>query len=278
MTDYFAVLTGSKGVPDDAIAHVAGQLPSPVINRLWSDAVEIGFSAPEMPALRVHNLDLNIVPAENRQKKLLIADMDSTIIPVECIDELADFAGVKREVSEITERAMQGELGFEEAIDARVGLLKDLPVSALEECYATRISLNPGARDLLKVMNANGAYTALVSGGFTFFTERVAKKADFKSNQANRLEIADNRLTGKVERPILGRAAKAKALRRLCETDKITPQQVIAVGDGANDLDMIRLAGLGVAFHAKPALKAEADAILDHSDLGALLALQGLKP
>jgi len=221
-------------------------------------------------------IDLNIVPAANRKKRMLIADMDSTIIPVECIDELADYAGVKAQVAEITERAMQGELDFEAAIHARVGLLRNLPETALAQCYAERVSLNPGARLLIETMNAQGAMTALVSGGFTYFTSRVAAAAGFQMNRANTLLAKDGVLTGAVGLPILGRQAKLDALNELCAQGRFTASDVIAVGDGANDLSMINAAGLGVAFHAKPALMAEADAVLNHSDLTALLALQGI--
>lgn len=279
MTDYFAVLTARGGVDDDFAAAIAAGLGA-IPNRLGADAVEIPFSAPSKPELDAGGapVDLNVVPSVGRRKKVLIADMDSTIIPVECIDELADFAGMKAEVSAITERAMRGELDFEEAIDARVALLAGLPETALIECYDTRVDLNPGAAILVGRMNRTGGRTALVSGGFTFFTERVAAEAGFASHQANQLEIVDGQLTGKVLRPILGRAAKLEALNLICAEVETTPAQVVAIGDGANDLDMIRAAGLGVAFQAKPALKAEADAILDYSDLSAVLALQGLAP
>ena len=280
MTDFVAVITASGGVSDGVVDRIVSQLDGATVNQLWVNAVEIVLPTGEAPIIDATGLgvDANVIPALNRQKSLLIADMDSTIIPVECIDELADFAGFKPQVSEITERAMRGELDFEAAIDARVGLLKGLAVSALEDCYQSRVSLNPGAKELLARMAAIGADTALVSGGFTYFTERVAKAAGFASNQANQLEIEGGELTGRVIRPILGRQAKADALARLCAENGITADQVIAVGDGANDLDMIRAAGLGVAYHAKPALRAEANAVLDHSDLTALLALQGLIP
>jgi phosphoserine phosphatase len=202
--------------------------------------------------------------------------MDSTIIGVECIDELADFAGVKTEVAAITEAAMRGELDFEAALASRVALLKGLPATVLAACYAERVRLNPGARTLVRTMAALGAETALVSGGFTYFTERVAAAAGFARNQANRLVIVDGLLTGDVERPILGRQAKLAALQRLAEGLGIGPEAAVAVGDGANDLDMVQAAGLGVAYHAKPALAAAAGARLEVSDLTALLALQGI--
>ena len=221
-------------------------------------------------------IDANVVPAEGRRKRLLIADMDSTIIGVECIDELADFAGLKAEVAAITEAAMRGELDFEAALVARVGLLRGLPASVLEECYAERVRLNPGARTLVMTMTALGAETALVSGGFAFFSERVAKAAGFARHQANDLLVADGVLTGEVGRPILGRRAKLAALHALAAEAGVRAEAALAVGDGANDGDMVRAAGLGVAYHAKPALAAVADARIEHSDLTALLALQGI--
>mgnify|MGYP003681885491 CR=1 FL=1 len=247
------------------------------MNRLSDRAVEIAFSG-DIPTdfLADAPVDVNIVPATNRRKKLLIADMDSTMISVECIDELADFAGVKEHVAEITERAMRGELDFEEAINERVGLLTDLPESALEKCYAERISLNPGAKTLVQTMNKLGAMTALVSGGFLFFTNRVANEAGFQMNQANTLIVKNGKLTGKVGLPILGQQAKLETLHALCKSGGYTPADVLAVGDGANDRSMVEAAGLGVAYHAKQALADIADACLYHSDLTALLALQGI--
>jgi phosphoserine phosphatase len=265
------VLTAAAGVPDAAAETVAGRA-----TRLAPGAIEIILDAPLPAGFAVAGMDANVVPVDGRRKQLLIADMDSTIISVECIDELADFAGVKAEVAAITERAMRGELDFEAALDARVALVKGLPESALAECYAERVRLNPGARTLVRTMAALGAETALVSGGFTYFTARVAAEAGFARNQANTLLIEDGRLTGKAARPILGRAAKLTALEAMCKQRGITVSDAIAVGDGANDLDMVRAAGLGVAYHAKPALAAEADARLEHSDLTALLALQGI--
>lgn len=265
------VLTAAAGVPDAAAEGVAGR-----VTRLAPGALEVALEGPVPAGFAVPGVDANVVPAEGRRKRLLIADMDSTMIGVECIDELADFAGLKAEVAAITELAMRGELDFEAALDARVALLKGLPESVLAECYAERVRLNPGARTLVRTMAALGAETALVSGGFTYFTARVAAEAGFAWNRANTLEVAEGRLTGRVTRPILGRAAKLAALEALCAGIGIGPAEAIAVGDGANDLDMVRAAGLGVAYHAKPALAAEADARLEHSDLTALLALQGI--
>lgn len=221
-------------------------------------------------------VDIIVQPAAGRRKSLLIADMDSTIIGQECIDELADFAGLKSEIAAITERAMRGELPFEDALRARVGKLAGLSVAALEEAFRTRISLNPGARTLVETMNSRGATTVLVSGGFTFFVERVARLAGFQRFQANDLLIEGGRLTGEIGAPILGREAKAAALRREADATGLPLAASLAVGDGANDLDMIRAAGLGVAYRAKPVVAAAADASIRHGDLTALLFAQGI--
>ena len=216
-------------------------------------------------------VDLNIVPDQTRRKKLLIADMDSTMIGQECIDELAAEAGVGERVADITARAMNGELDFEEAIIERVGLLRDLSVDIIDHVIATRIHHAPGGKTLVSTMKAHGAYTALVSGGFVQFTDKVGGALGFDETRANRLIEAEGKLTGDVARPILGREAKVQALRELV-TD---PSDAIAVGDGANDLDMIAAAGMGVALHAKPVVAAAAPLRIDHSDLTALLYLQG---
>ena len=220
-------------------------------------------------------VDFAVQPVENRKKRLLIADMDSTIIDVECLDELADFAGVKAQVSEITERAMRGELAFEGALRERVGMLKGLSVDALQACYDDRVRLNPGARTLVRTMAEHGARCALVSGGFTFFTSRVAEAAGFHLNRANTLIEEDGRLTGTVGDPILGKEAKLAALQEETAALGLTPVDALAVGDGANDLAMIEAAGLGVAYRAKPIVAAQAHAKVDHADLTALLYFQG---
>lgn len=263
-----------------ALSQTASDVTAP--KRLAQDAAEIGFRGDAAigveaarAALGSAPIDANVVSATNRAKRLLISDMDSTIIPVECIDEIADFAGVKDRVSAITERAMLGELDFDGALRERVGLLKGLPVKALEMTYAERISLNPGAAEMVGRMKQAGALTALVSGGFTYFTERVAVDAGFERHQANTLLVADGALTGEVADPILGREAKLTALHDLTSEIGATPADAVAVGDGANDLAMIEAAGLGVAYRAKPAVAAQADARLDHSDLTAILYLQG---
>ena len=222
-------------------------------------------------------VDFAIQPAVNRRKGLLIADMDSTIINVECLDELADFAGVKAQVSEITERAMRGELAFEGALRERVGMLKGLGVSALQACFDERVKLNPGAETLVRTMAKHGARCALVSGGFTFFTSRVAEAAGFHLNRANTLIELDGILTGAVGDPILGKEAKLAALREEAAALGLTPADALAVGDGANDLAMIEAAGLGVAYRAKPIVAAQADAKVDHTDLTTLLYFQGYK-
>jgi len=220
-------------------------------------------------------VDAVVQHAEGRRKRLLLADMDSTIIDQECIDELAAEVGLKDRVAAITERAMRGEIGFEPALRERVALLKGLEASVIERVLSQRITVKPGARELVATMKAFGARTALVSGGFESFTGPIASRVGFDQHQANRLLVEGGRLTGQVAEPILGRAAKAEALLRLSASLGIEPTEAIAVGDGANDLDMLRAAGMGVAFHAKPAVAAEATARIEHADLTALLFLQG---
>ncbi len=274
MMTHFLVLTSAVGIDEETPDQVAETVNAEP-NRLGDCAVEFAVPADvEIP--RIAGVDANLVPAGNRRKKLLIADMDSTMINVECIDELADFAGVKARVSDITERAMRGELDFDGALRERVALLADLPDSALQACYDERIRLNPGARTLVQTMNKLGAFTALVSGGFTCFTGKVAAEAGFAFHQANTLLHENGRLTGKVADPILGQQAKLDTLNRLAAEQGITLADAIAVGDGANDRAMVEAAGLGVAYHAKPTLAEAADVVLNHSDLTALLALQGI--
>jgi len=221
--------------------------------------------------------DVNLVAADKRRKKLLVADMDSTIINVECLDELADMAGLKPQIAAITERAMRGELEFEAALRERVGMLKGLPLSALERTYAERVRLNPGAKHLLATMRAHGAHTMLVSGGFGFFTRRVAEAAGFHVERGNTLLDDGEKLTGEVATPILGRQAKRDALEQAAAALKLDFAETLAVGDGANDLAMIQRAGLGVAYHAKPVVAEAAGAAINHNDLTALLYLQGYK-
>ena len=221
-------------------------------------------------------LDLAIQPAEGRRKKLLIADMESTIIRQEMLDELAEVAGIHEQVAEITALAMAGELDFEGALRERVGLLKGMSEATLGAA-AERMTLVPGARQLVATMRAGGAYCALVSGGFTCFTARIREACGFDEDRANRLEVAGGEMTGRVQDPILGRAAKLEALEELAAARGLTPFDAVAVGDGANDLDMLGAAGLGVAFYGKPKVRAAARFRVDHGDLTALLFLQGYR-
>jgi phosphoserine phosphatase len=222
-------------------------------------------------------VDVAIVPGHKRRKQLLLADMDSTIIEQEVVDELAAAAGVGAAVSAITERTMRGELEFEPALVERVAQLEGLPATAIDSIIRDRITFAPGARTLVATMKAHGAFTAIVSGGFTAFTGHVAGILGFESHEANKLIIEDGRLTGRVGEPILGKAAKVEALHRLTAKLAIATEHVIAVGDGANDIAMLQLAGLGVAFQGKPAVRAAADVRIDHADLTALLYLQGYR-
>ncbi|MBV1867657.1 MAG: phosphoserine phosphatase SerB [Marinosulfonomonas sp.] len=229
---------------------------------VWADVQALG-------------VDLILQPAEGRKKQLLLADMDSTIIQQECIDELADEAGFGALVSAITARAMNGELDFDEALKERVHLLKGLKNAVIDTVLRDRITLMPGARQLVATMRANDAYTALVSGGFTAFTGHIAKKLGFDENRANTLNIADGVLDGTVGLPILGREAKVAALNEITGRLGISAQQALAVGDGANDLGMLSLAGSGVALHAKPVVAQECNIRVNFGDLTALLFLQG---
>jgi len=221
-------------------------------------------------------VDAALVPSENRRKQILIADMDSTMINEECIDELAAALGIKAQVAEITDRAMRGELDFGEALDTRVALLRGLEHGVIEEIRREQITLAPGGRALVQTMKEYGAYTSLVSGGFTFFADYFAKRIGFHEAVANVLEFDDSRrLTGTVTKPIVDKNTKRERLIALAAERNLPLSQTIAVGDGANDLDMIRIAGFGVALHAKPAVAAEAGIRIDHGDLTALLYLQG---
>lgn len=252
-------------------------------HRLADDAVEITFTGEMKPALEAARehfagapIDVNAVPEEGRRKRLLISDMDGPIITVECIDEIAAHAGIGERVAAITERAMRGELDFNDALRERVGLLKGFAEADLQAVYDQRVKMTPGAKALVTGMKQAGALTALISGGFDFFTERVAAAAGFERHQANRLIFADGRLTGDVAMPILGREAKQEALLALAAEIDAKPEETLALGDGANDLGMIGVAGLGVAWRAKPAVAAAADARIDHADLTAVLRLQGI--
>jgi phosphoserine phosphatase len=221
--------------------------------------------------------DINVVATAHRRKRLLVSDMESTIVACECLDELADIAGLKAKISAITERAMRGEIEFAAALRERLGLLKGLPLEALERVWRERVRLNPGAKELVATMKANGARTLLVSGGFTFFTARVVEAAGFDEHQSNVLLDDGKALTGEVREPILGREAKLQALERALKQYGLQAEDALAVGDGANDLAMIQRAGLGVAYHAKPVVAAAAGASIVHNDLKALLYLQGYR-
>jgi phosphoserine phosphatase len=280
------VLTAANALPPDLASAAVAAAGGGALVWLAGDAAEAPLpdASPDRldaarRALGDAAVDANIARATPpRGARLLIADMDSTIIGVECIDEIADMAGVKPRVAAITEAAMRGELDFEGALTERVALLKGLPETALAEVFAERVRLNPGAETLVRTAAAVGMDTALVSGGFTFFSERVASLAGFATHRANVLEVEGGTLTGRVVPPILGREAKLERLRVLSTTGGYAPEAVVAVGDGANDLAMIEAAGLGVAYRAKPAVAAAADARLDHASLSALLHLIGIPP
>ena len=253
-------------------------------NGRWlAPGIAAEFAVPSVPdnrwdvwqGLQGLGIDMAVQPAEGRRKHLLIADMDSTMIGQECIDELADLAGVGAHVAGITARAMNGELDFETALIERVGLLRDLPESVIADVLATRITYTPGGAALIATMRANGGYAALVSGGFTAFTRAVAAHLGFDEHRANTLLAQDGKLTGDVARPILGRQAKMDALADISARLGIGHDQVMAVGDGANDLGMLGMAGAGVALHAKPSVAAQCDLRINHGDLTALLYLQG---
>ena len=226
-------------------------------------------------ALADRPLDVNVVAAESRRKKLLLADMDSTMIGQECIDELAAELGLRDKVAAITERAMRGEIAFAPALRERVALLEGLPVDVVDKVLAERIRTTPGARTLVATMHNAGAHTTLVSGGFTAFVEPVARRIGFDDSRANTLLAESGRFLGRVAEPILGAEAKEATLQELAARLALKPEDTLAVGDGANDAGMIRRAGLGVAYHAKPALRTVADAWIDHADLTGILFLQG---
>jgi len=262
--------TGAPTILDKGIAY---DLPfaHPLVTdtRLFADSLRM--------AIKPAPVDVVVQPIAHRKKRLFVADMDSTIIQQECVDELADFVGLRAHVAAITKRAMRGEIEFAPALRERVALLKGLPASVIDEVLKTRINLAPGARTLVQTMRKHGAYTCLVSGGFTLFTTKIAAQVGFDENRANRLQFEAGKLTGKIDEPILGREAKLAALQELTAKLKLDPTGTLTAGDGANDIDMIRAAGLGVAFHASPAVATAAAARIDHGDLTALLYLQGYK-
>ncbi|WP_188063972.1 phosphoserine phosphatase SerB [Sphingobium sp. KCTC 72723] len=278
------VASGSMGQGDIAAAtdrlREAGCQPS---DSAWLDAdkaADIFFAADPVAARAAlmdigQGIDIIVQPVATREKTLIIADMDSTMITVECIDELADYAGIKPQIAEITERAMRGELDFEGALDERVALLKGLDDSAIDRCRAERVVIMPGAKALVRTMKARGGRALLVSGGFTRFTGPVAEEIGFDAAVANVLDIADGALLGTVARPIVD-AARKRAELEAAIAGGIDRALTLAVGDGANDIPMIEGAGLGVAYHAKPKTRAAAAAEIVHGDLSALLYAQGI--
>lgn len=252
---------------------------------LWlapKKAVDIAIDKKAQSALMSHlhsefendKIDVFCTPKENRQKKLLLADMDSTIVSSETLDDLAAFAGYGEQVAAVTQRAMEGLIDFKEAVHERVAVLKGLGIDKMQECLE-EIQINPGAKDLVFKMKASGARCILVSGGFTFFTSAIAEKVGFDLNHGNTLEIQNDILTGKVIEPIQDKYAKLEYLRQYCKDLGITENDVITVGDGANDIPMLKTAGLGVGYHPKEAVKREIDNIIVHGDLSALLYIQG---
>ncbi len=274
-----ALSAGDAALASDVLRGLGGEPASPA----WIDAGEAlditvtGLAAAAARAAleaALPALDIIVQPADRpRRKALLIADMDSTMIQCECIDELADYAGLKAQVAAVTEAAMRGELDFEAALDARVALLAGMDAAVLDQCRRERVRLMPGAQTLVRTMAANGAHTLLVSGGFTAFTAPVAAEIGFAAQHANTLEIAAGRLTGKVLRPIVDAAAKRAHLLAA----GVPLPATLAVGDGANDIPMLEAAGLGIAYHAKPKAAAAADAAVRHGDLTVLLRAQGYK-
>ncbi|MBX3561698.1 MAG: phosphoserine phosphatase SerB [Sphingomonas sp.] len=269
------LMRGDISAAQDAVGEVRGFA--------WLDegqAGDLAFGGDPGAARRaleglIGGVDVIVQPAARRRKRLIVADMDSTMITVECIDELADYAGLKAEVAEVTERAMRGELDFAAALDARVALLKGMDAAVIDRCRTERVRLMPGARTLVRTMKANGAHALLVSGGFTRFAGPVAEEIGFDEAIANVLEIDGDRLAGTVTRPIVGAAAKREALIGTAVRLGLAPEESLAVGDGANDIPMIEAAGLGVAYRAKPVVAAAADARIEANDLTALLYTQG---
>jgi phosphoserine phosphatase len=289
---YVATLISNPASPavDAAlVSRVADTLPQAAAARWLNSgiAADIPFARPDAPLAEItarlraaigdRPVDVAVLPQAHRRKKLLLADMDSTMIEQECIDELAAFVGLKEKVSAITARAMRGEIAFEPALRERVALLKGLPETVVDEIIAKHITLMPGGKILIATMKRHGAYTALVSGGFTVFTAKIGQIIGFDEDRSNILEVADGKLAGTVRDPILGKEAKQQRLMELRAERKLRAEETMAVGDGANDLAMLGEAGLGVALHAKPAVAAAAHVRIDHSDLTALLYLQGYR-
>ena len=284
---YVATLVANPrdcALSDALIARAAQALPGFVASRWLDPGVAADLYYDGQADARValmqlgapENIDVIVQATATRAKRLLVADMDSTLIGQECVDELANFAGVGAYVAAVTERAMRGEIAFEPALRERVALLAGLPESVIDEVLATRITLTPGARVLVQTMRARGAHTAVVSGGFLQFTGAIAQRLGANEHRANRLVTAGGKIMGEVADPILGANAKLSALREISARLKLAPHETLAVGDGANDLAMLDAAGLGVAYHAKPMVAAKAHARVDHADLTALLYAQGI--
>ena len=246
----------------------AAQIKLPTLSQVAQEKLRVRYADTA--------IDL-IITTNNDKKQLLVADMESTIIEQECLDELADKVGIRDKIADITERAMRGELAFEPALRERVKLLQNLPITTLEDIYNESVTLMPGAQTLIATLKKNGTYCALVSGGFTFYAQRIAELLGFDFYQSNNLGIQDERLDGTVIDPILGRSAKAEILEKISSTRGLALSQSIAVGDGSNDLAMIDIAGFGVAFRAKPAVAAAANICVNHGDLTALLYIQGYR-
>ena len=279
---FIATLIAADRLSRGDISAAADRLPG-TVRTAWIEegsAADLFFEGDPAAARRAlegafPQTDVIVQPEAYRAKRLLVADMDSTMITVECIDELADYAGLKAEVAEVTERAMRGELDFEAALDHRVALLKGLDASLVERCRQERVRIMPGAVPLVRTMKREGALCLLVSGGFTLFADKVAEEIGFDRALSNRLVIHEGKLAGAVERPIVGAEAKRRALADALVEHGLAPEQSLAVGDGANDIPMLKEAGLGIAYRAKPATAAVASARIEHNDLTALLYAQG---
>jgi len=285
---HVATLIGTADAVSTAVETARAALPGAgPAQRLGPGASDIPFNVETAVDQRslaerlrgtTSGIDIVVQPAAARRKKLFLADMDSTMIGQECIDELADYVGLKAHVAAITERAMRGDIAFEPALRERVALLEGLPISVIEEVLRDRIRLTPGGKTLVATMRANGAVTCMVSGGFTLFTDRIAAMIGFDKSRANRLTLVDGqKLAGKVADPVFGRDGKRAALIELRQDLGLAKNDTMAIGDGANDLDMILEAGMGVAYHAKPKIAATAPARIDHGDLTALLYVQGYR-
>ena len=285
---HVATLISNSGALDSSLVEQARSIlaGAGVPHQLGPNATDIPFSAEKAGDQRALSeclrelsagLDVVLQPAANRRKKLFLADMDSTMIGQECIDELADYVGLKEHVAAITDRAMRGDIAFEPALRERVALLRGLPAKVIDDVIDQRIKLTSGARTLIATLRANGTLTCLVSGGFTLFTSRIATMIGFDKSRANTLVLDGDKLAGSVAEPIFGRLAKRATLVSLRTRLGIEKHETLVAGDGANDLDMILEAGLGVAYHAKPKVAAAAPARIDHSDLTALLYVQGYR-